>query len=185
LDESFLVCLGLSCSLNNQFYKTLANPEYYMKRVHVDSESLKDYSDHPKVKSCGAVIFHKFDDEIKYLIIKTHEKFGNSWDFPKGAMEESETELQTAIREVYEETGLSIDLIGDFRFEMHYLVKRGEILKTSIYFLGESSDSDVKVDPMEVEAYEWLEYEKALSKLTYEQSQNVLKKAHELVLERK
>lgn len=32
---------------------------------------------------------------------------GNSWSFPKGAVEEGETLLQTAVREIEEETGIT------------------------------------------------------------------------------
>ena len=52
--------------------------------------------------SAGAVIFRR-DNEIKYLIL--HYKFkGDYWDFPRGNIEKGETEEQTAVREIKEET---------------------------------------------------------------------------------
>ena len=63
-------------------------------------------------KSCGAVVFTKVDDEIRYLLVSNKEGI---YGFPKGHVEENETEQETAIREVYEETNLKIDLINEFR----------------------------------------------------------------------
>ena len=54
-----------------------------------------------KEKSCGCIIIK--DDEV--LLIK-HNK--GHWDFPKGHMEEGETEKQTAVREVKEETHMDV-----------------------------------------------------------------------------
>ena len=51
-----------------------------------------------KEKSCGAIIYNK----NKEVLIVKHN--AGHWDFPKGHVEENETEIQTAIREVKEET---------------------------------------------------------------------------------
>ena len=59
-------------------------------------------------KSCGAVVFTKIDGEIKYLLISN---IGGVYGFPKGHVECDETEAETALREVYEETHLKINLI--------------------------------------------------------------------------
>ncbi len=64
-------------------------------------------------KSCGAVIFN---DEDKVLIVKHN---AGHWDFPKGHMEAGETETQTAIREVKEETNIDIHIIEEYRYESH------------------------------------------------------------------
>ena len=58
-----------------------------------------------KEKSCGAVIFN---NEDKVLIVKHN---AGHWDFPKGHMEAGETEKQTALREVKEETKIDIHII--------------------------------------------------------------------------
>ena len=52
-------------------------------------------------KSCGCIII----EDKKVLLIK---QTNGVWGFPKGHVEENETELQTAEREVKEETGLDI-----------------------------------------------------------------------------
>ena len=53
-------------------------------------------------KSCGAIIF----DKDKILVIQQKE---GHWGFPKGHVEEGETEVETAIREIKEETNLDVN----------------------------------------------------------------------------
>ena len=53
-------------------------------------------------KSCGCIILNE-----KNEVLLIHHNAGH-WDFPKGHVEEGETEVQTAIREVKEETGLTL-----------------------------------------------------------------------------
>jgi len=57
-------------------------------------------------KSCGAVIFRKTRGKYAVLLIKN--RYADFWSFPKGHVEEGENEYQTAIREVKEETGLTL-----------------------------------------------------------------------------
>ena len=56
-------------------------------------------------KSCGAVVFRKYHGNIELLLIK--HVVGGHWSFPKGHVEAGESERQTALREVREETGLT------------------------------------------------------------------------------
>ena len=65
-------------------------------------------------KSCGALVYRITQNGQKELLFIKH-RHGTHWSFPKGHMEEGENEVQTALREVKEETGLDIDLEGDFR----------------------------------------------------------------------
>ena len=69
-------------------------------------------------KSCGAIVFRKFHGNIELLLIK-HAN-GGHWSFPKGHVEEGETEVETALREVHEETGLTIQLEEGFRQSVEY-----------------------------------------------------------------
>lgn len=63
--------------------------------------------------SAGGVIFRREGLGIQILLIK--DKNGN-WSFPKGLIEDKEAELETAVREIAEETGLKdltfVELLG-------------------------------------------------------------------------
>jgi len=54
------------------------------------------------MKKCGIILFDV--DLKKYLLV--YGKKSQKWGFPKGHMEQGETEEQTALREFMEETGL-------------------------------------------------------------------------------
>ena len=70
-------------------------------------------------KSCGAVVFTRVDGEIRYLLIKS---LTGTYGFPKGHVEAGETEIQTARREIFEEVGLSVELLSGFRREDKYRI---------------------------------------------------------------
>lgn len=56
-----------------------------------------------RIFSCGSVIVRFHRGEFFYLLLKAY----NFWDFPKGQKEQGEQALETALREIEEETGLS------------------------------------------------------------------------------
>ncbi len=55
-------------------------------------------------KSCGVIPYRLRNGKREYLVLM---QTNGSWSFPKGHMEPGETETETALRELYEETGLS------------------------------------------------------------------------------
>lgn len=89
-------------------------------------------------KSCGAVVFRNSAGGPAFLLIR-HVN-GGHWAFPKGHMEPGESEEETAIREIREETGLSVRLDTGFRRAVRYAPKPG-VDKDVVYFLG-SPDPD-------------------------------------------
>ena len=86
-------------------------------------------------KSCGAVVFCQKGEDIKYLLACEH---GGYWVFPKGHMESNETEIETARREILEETGLNPDFLPGFKAEDEYnLAEKPGTRKRVTYFLAE------------------------------------------------
>jgi 8-oxo-dGTP pyrophosphatase MutT (NUDIX family) len=130
-------------------------------------------------KSCGAVVF-KRDGEVQYLLL--HYEAGH-WDYVKGQVEPHETEKDTVTRELEEETGIvNARFVEGFREEINYFYRREgkTVYKEVIFFLIESKDSRVKLSYEHV-GYEWLNYEKAMAKLTFANAKKVLLKAHEFL----
>lgn len=98
-------------------------------------------------KSCGAIVIN---DKDEILLIK--HRVGHV-SFPKGHMEEGETEEETAIREVKEETGIDITVDTNYRYITNYSPKKG-VSKDVIYFLGHVVGGKIKPQYEEVsEAY--------------------------------
>lgn len=69
----------------------------------------------------SGVIFVDAEKELILMIHPTNQK--DYWDFPKGRVEDGETTLEAAIREVEEETGITIDKdenkISDLGFHIY------------------------------------------------------------------
>lgn len=125
-------------------------------------------------KSCGVVIFRRENDKIEYLIIR--QKNDSHWGYPKGHVEERETERETAIREVKEETGLSINIMDNFRVKDKYFIN-GNTMKEVIFFLGKAVDNSVNMQYEEISDYKWADVNLAMQLLTYESSKKILYKA--------
>lgn len=122
-------------------------------------------------ESCGAVIH--CDSEFLLL----HYEAGH-WDFPKGNRERGETKIETAVREIEEETGLKNLEFSDFEKEITYFYKREgkTVYKIVTYFLARSTTKEVRIS-WEHQGFEWLPYEKALDRLSYQNARDVLEAA--------
>ena len=130
-------------------------------------------------KSCGAVVFLK-GSEAKYLLLR----YGaGHWDFVKGNVEPKESEKETVLRELQEETGIvDAKFIGDFRQKIEYFYRRQgtTIRKQVVFFLIGTHTEQVKLS-FEHVGYTWLNYQNAMKKLTFKNAKDVLQKAHELL----
>lgn len=129
-------------------------------------------------KSCGAVVFRR-NGETEYLLL--HYESGH-WDYAKGQVEAGESERETAVRELKEETGLTARFVEGFREEISYVYRwQGKTrYKTVVFFLAEAKSEDVGLS-YEHTGYAWLPYEKARVQLTFDSTRNLLKKAHEFL----
>lgn len=124
-------------------------------------------------KSCGSVLY-RIQDEFRVLVIK--QARNNNWSFPKGHVEDGETEQETAIREVFEEVGIKVSLIDGFRETINYNPRAG-INKDVVYFVADSKLQAVKLQKEEVSDYKWLRPAQAFKTLTFKNDKDVLKKA--------
>ena len=127
--------------------------------------------------SAGAIIYTLKENNILYLLIKDfHGNFG----FPKGHLENNETEVQAAIREIKEEVGLVVNIDTKFREELNYIMPDGKE-KKSIYFLSEYENQIPVRQPEEVEEILLLPYEEALDIITFDNMKEVLIKADKYI----
>ncbi len=108
---------------------------------------------------------------------------GKPWGFPKGKMDEGETEESAARREIAEEAGLQqVEFDPDFRHVVHYMYRRGRALvnKEVVYFLARTFTAEVNISWEHV-AYRWVTLEEGLSFVFYENARETLKDANERV----
>ena len=134
-----------------------------------------------KEKSCGALVYRLKESRIQLLIIK--HRMGGHWSFPKGHTEAGETEQETALREVKEETGLTIRLLENFREQVSYFPRPG-VNKDVVYFLGFARDSRTKMQEEEISAIRWVDLSQCHKFLTYANDKLLLDKAKQYLRKR-
>ena len=124
-------------------------------------------------KSTGAVIFAEENTVRNYLVL--HSTLGHT-TLCKGHVDGSETEHETAIREIREETGLTVDFIDGFREVITYSPKPG-VVKDVVFFLARLSGGELTCQPEEVADARFLPFEEALEALTHPSDRETLQKA--------
>jgi 8-oxo-dGTP pyrophosphatase MutT (NUDIX family) len=131
-------------------------------------------------RSAGAVVYNEGEPEGRRFLLLLN---GGRWDFPKGNVEEGETELQTALREVKEETGLTqISVIPGFRrlIEYNYRKDGRNVHKQVVYLLAKTRNREVKIS-FEHQGFGWFSYEEAVERASYENSKATLLAAEKFI----
>ena len=118
-------------------------------------------------KSCGAIII----ENNKVLLIQQTDGF---WGFPKGHVEENETEEQTAIREVKEETNLDVKINTKYRYQIEYKLPNGNE-KIAVFFLAKPLNTEIIKQEEEISTIEWIETEKVEEKLSFENTREAFR----------
>ena len=130
-------------------------------------------------KCCGGIIYKKENNQIQYLLVKHQEKDGGHWNFPKGHVEEGETEEQTATREIHEEVGLKVSIQPTAPPPPSYFDNVNKVDKTVIFFLCKAITTEVQYNCDEIADHQWLPFEKALEQITHDDAKKVLIKANQ------
>ena len=129
----------------------------------------------------GFVVYRKTTDGIKFLLLYRR---GNYWNFPKGHFKPGERSIDTALRELEEETGIKkteLRMLPNFRAYERFYFKIGNqgIYDTVILFLAETHKAEIQIIPREHSGYGWFLYHDALNVIgkKYGDTRKVLKQA--------
>ena len=129
-------------------------------------------------KSCGGVVI----DRDKVLMIWQENEEKRILTFPKGHMEENETEIETAEREIWEETGVSAELDGKKRVELFYHIEKDDIDKTVVLFAGKpKGEVETQAQEGEIREASWVEIDKVEEALVREDWKKAWNKMREML----
>ncbi|MBD0318676.1 MAG: NUDIX hydrolase [Thermoleophilia bacterium] len=121
------------------------------------------------VRAAGGVVAREHDGRLEVLVI--HRPRYGDWGFPKGKVEENESEEECAVREVAEETNLRCDLGRELGM-IRYTDARGRA-KTVRYWTMSAGGDDAS--PGEgVDEVRWLPPDEAARLLTHERDREIL-----------
>jgi bis(5'-nucleosidyl)-tetraphosphatase len=139
-------------------------------------------------KSAGVIVFHRNGSGCQFLLLLSRLTKRPLWEFPKGGVDAGETLQQAALRELQEETGMSLEdirLVPGFEHREEYRFTSGKgdgrtlVRKEVTYFLAEATRTDVQLSAHEASQFVWLPLEEALRKLKYKARREMLRKAAE------
>lgn len=151
--------IGAVCRRNDVEDKLIVAPpemEFHQGQIMEATHFQEQYFDTFVIsllhKSCGVLPWREADGRREYLIV--FEQFSQCWSLPKGHMEAGETEAQAALRELWEETGLTATLDTSRRAVIEYPIPPvGR--KQVVFFLGRVSGTP-KTRPGEIEGFKWI-----------------------------
>lgn len=135
--------------------------------------------------SAGGVVYKSGKGKVYWLLIKPAET--DRWQLPKGLIDEGESAEKTAVREVFEETGIEARIIRRLDTIQYFYYREGsKVFKRVTFFLMgyEAGESKVPVKwRHEIDEARWFETEEAIKRLSFENEKKALEKAQKLLEE--
>jgi len=133
--------------------------------------------------TAGGIVFRHGKEGMEILLIQDAK---DRWTIPKGHIEDGETAVQTARREIGEEAGLTeIDMLG-WLGKIHFRYRRIDklvLMTTQIYLVRvRSSGEEIKKEEW-MNGIKWFPFNEALDLIEYEDIAKLMLKAKTRVRE--
>ena len=143
---------------------------YFVKKAETELNKILSRSgNEEREKCCGCIVIK----ENNVLLIKQNE---GHWGFPKGHVEENETEIETATREVKEEINLDVEVDSNKRYTTEYVTNVGK-LKQVVFFIAKCIGGEIKAQECEVSEIRWVKFEEAIKLITYDNTRALFERA--------
>lgn len=133
-------------------------------------------------RSCGVLLLREFEGKTQLLIVRHYS--GGHWGLPKGGQEAGESDLETARRELKEETGIeTVSMIDvDPLTESYQFTRNGQSYdKVVAYFLARSEGAEVELQKTELCDSAWVSFEEAARRIGHPETVSMLARAQAVV----
>jgi 8-oxo-dGTP pyrophosphatase MutT (NUDIX family) len=125
----------------------------------------------PRVPQAGGIVFRKEGDRLSVLLVRS-KKDPAIWVFPKGHIDPGETAEQTALRETYEEAGVTGELLAPVGAPLEYEWD-GRTYSVSYFLIRFAAESPSP----EGRDKQWLSVDDAVKTLAFDNAVGKLKEA--------
>lgn len=137
-------------------------------------------------RSYGTIPYQLNGGEILFLLLV--EARGEHWTFPKGHAEVGETKIETALRELKEETSLVPDTVLQHKTLIQRYIcpdrsGKGDVQRIVEFFIVEAQNPCVRLQPEEIAGFRWMSLETILEITPFPELHQNAKEAFEIVSE--
>ena len=132
--------------------------------------------------AAGGVVYRRRGRRVEVVVVA--RPAAKLWVLPKGRPESGETAEQTAVREVSEETGLQVEIVGEVGSDHYSFTVPAEhvrINKVVRHFLMEPRGGDLSLHDGEYDTAQWLDANEAVRRLTFPSQREILERALDLI----
>ena len=116
-------------------------------------------------KSCGTITIH----DGKVLLIKQNRGYIG---FPKGHVEQGESEIEAAVRETKEETNIDVIVNEKYKYMINYNVN-DHINKDVIFYLAKPTSFEAIKQDVEIAEVMWVDVDKVMDLLSYDDTKEI------------
>jgi 8-oxo-dGTP pyrophosphatase MutT (NUDIX family) len=132
--------------------------------------------------SAGGVVFRQTTSSGVIEIALVGRGRERIWTLPKGTPASGETREMTALREVREETGLDVRIIGEVGDIEYFFTRKGRLVNKRVFhYLMIAIGGNVEAHDHEYDEARWFPLEEALQNLAYENEKNIVRQAEPLI----
>lgn len=121
----------------------------------------------------GAVVYRRHNGKLEYLLLESQNK-GHFWGFPKGHVEAGENLVETARREIREETSLDLPIDTSFFVKTGYDLPNGNDKEMTLYLAEVTQQHQLQLQVEEIKNAGWFDYQAARERLTYDNLKELL-----------
>lgn len=134
-----------------------------------------------KQETAQGIVYRYTDGKLEFLILKRVPEDGGFWQAITGTIDGDESALETLMRELKEEAGISnpkhvSQRLEEYHWENH---ETGVVGRDQVFCVEIPPETSVKINPKEHSEFMWLPPDQAIEALRYDGN----KKSMRLVVE--